>query len=155
MRNETTPHAFTLDGNENFHTVDAFRDAWDVIAGAPEISDFLCHLLFVEQPLHRAVALSEATGEALRNWHARPALIIDESDGELDSLRVALRRGYSGASHKNCKGVFKGIANACYAALSTLTPNPSPKGRGGMIISGEDLCNVGPVALMQDTTSLA
>jgi hypothetical protein len=148
-------YAFTLDGNENYRTVDAFRDAWGAISSAPMPGDFLRHMMFVEQPLHRDVALSDSTGEALRDWRGRPALIIDESDGELDSLRVALRCGYAGASHKNCKGVFKGIANACFAAITSLTPNPSPSGRGETVISGEDLCNVGPVALLQDLAVMA
>lgn len=146
-------YAFTLDGNENFHTVEAFREAWDMITRAPTLSEFLRHLLFVEQPLHRDVALTEATGEALRTWLHRPALIIDESDGEIDSLRVALTRGYAGASHKNCKGVFKGIANACLVRTEP-TPNPSLLGRG-VVLSGEDLCNVGPVALLQDLAVMA
>lgn len=136
-------YAFTLDGNENYHTVEAFRAAWQQIAAAPELGNFLCQLLFVEQPLHRDVALSEATGEALSAWIDRPAIIIDESDGELNSLRVALACGYTGTSHKNCKGVFKGIANACLAITN------------GALISGEDLCNVGPVALTQDLAVMA
>ena len=77
------------------------------------IHGYSSHLLFVDQPLHRDIALNAAVGEALSAWSARPPIIIDESDGALDSLPTALARGYSGTSHKNCKGVFKGIANAC------------------------------------------
>jgi hypothetical protein len=145
-------YAFTLDGNEQYKTVEAFRDAWNAIASSPTLEVFLRHLIFVEQPLHRDVALSEATGEALLRWADRPTIIIDESDGDLDSLRVALTRGYAGTSHKNCKGVFKGIANACLAQAPS--PNLSPLGRG-VILSGEDLCNVGPVALTQDLAVMA
>jgi hypothetical protein len=72
-------------------------------------------------------------------------MIIDESDGELGSLPRALELGYRGASHKNCKGVFKGIANRCLLAQRTqLDP------RRKWIMSGEDLCGVGPVAVLQD-----
>jgi hypothetical protein len=72
-------------------------------------------------------------------------LIIDESDGELSSLPRALELGYRGASHKNCKGVFKGIANRCLLAQrAQLDP------RRRWIMSGEDLCGVGPVAVLQD-----
>lgn len=108
------------------------------------------HLIFVEQPLHRDVALSEATSVALRAWPDRPKIIIDESDGGLDSLRIALQSGYAGTSHKNCKGIFKGVANACYAShVSTQFPESR------VMISGEDLCNIGPVALLQDLAVMA
>jgi len=74
-----------------------------------------------------------------------PPLIIDESGGTLDSLPRALRLGYRGASHKNCKGVFKGIANACL--LEHLRRgDPGRK----FIFSGEDLATIGPVSLLQD-----
>jgi hypothetical protein len=145
-------YAFTLDGNEQYQTAEAFRDAWHAVTSTPSLQTFLRHLIFVEQPLHRDVALSEATGEALLRWADRPAIIIDESDADLDSLRVALARGYAGASHKNCKGVFKGIANGCLAQAPS--PSLSPEGRG-VLISGEDLSNVGPVALTQDLAVMA
>ena len=40
----------------------------------------------------------------------------------LDSLPTALALGYVGTSHKNCKGIVKGIANACLLATSGATP---------------------------------
>ena len=70
-------------------------------------------------------------------------MIIDESDGELHSFDRALRCGYRGTSHKNCKGVFKGIANACKVAQANAAG-------GELLLTGEDLMNVGPVALLQD-----
>src|SRR5262249_58169107 len=57
----------------------------------------------------------------------------------------ALARGYQGTSHKNCKGVFKGIANACL--VESLRREP---GGEKLVMSGEDLANIGPVALLQD-----
>lgn len=136
--------AFTLDGNEQFHSVSEFRDFWTHIQGQAGMKRFFERCLFVEQPLHRSVALEEQSGRQLLDWPDRPPLIIDESDGDLESLPRALALGYSGTSHKNCKGVFKGIANACL--LSHLGRN---KGRK-VIMSGEDLVNIGPVALLQD-----
>jgi len=85
------------------------------------------------------VALSEETKKAHESWKDRPPMIIDESDATFDSLPRALECGYQGTSHKNCKGIVKGIANACI-----LRQKP------GQILSGEDLSNVGPVALLQD-----
>jgi hypothetical protein len=144
--------AFTLDGNEQYKTVDAFRESWQSITASGALAVFMERLLFVEQPLHRDVALSDVTGDALLAWPARPPIIIDESDGNLDSLSIALMRGYAGTSHKNCKGVFKGIANACLAHV----PSPSHfRGGRGVIVSGEDLTNVGPIALTQDLAVMA
>ena len=72
-------------------------------------------------------------------------MIIDESDAEWNSLPRAIRLGYHGTSHKNCKGVFKSIANACLLEkLRRETENSK------FVMSAEDLANIGPVALMQD-----
>ena len=107
-------------------------------------------LLFVEQPFHRGVALSDETRRDLNAWHDRPLIIIDESDAEIDSLRLALECGYAGTSHKNCKGVFKSVANACL--LVYLREQASQQ---KFILSGEDLANIGPVALLQDLTAMS
>jgi hypothetical protein len=135
---------FSLDGNEQFHSLDDFRAFWDGLLADPEIRAFFQYLRFVEQPLHRDVALDPAVAR-LNEWPDRPPIIIDESDGELDSFRRALTLGYAGSSHKNCKGVFKGVANAC------LGWHLFREGRGaGLRMSVEDLANIGPVALLQD-----
>ncbi|MFT5128404.1 MAG: L-alanine-DL-glutamate epimerase-like enolase superfamily enzyme, partial [Rhodothermales bacterium] len=131
--------SFTLDGNEQYRELDEFRETWEALVAMPELRDFLKGLIFVEQPLHRDRALATDTCAALRKWGKRPPMIIDESDGELRSAQLAMAGGYVGTSHKNCKGVFKGIGNACLIAT-----------REGAMMSGEDLANVGPVALQQD-----
>jgi hypothetical protein len=138
-------YAFSLDGNEQFHAVADFRTFWDELCRAAELRRFFEHLLFVEQPLHRDVALQPEVAGMLNDWPGRPPLIIDESDAELDSLPRALALGYAGTSHKNCKGVFKSIANACLLAQRS---RAAPARR--FIMSGEDLANIGPVALLQD-----
>ncbi|HZO89862.1 MAG TPA: hypothetical protein VFB38_16150 [Chthonomonadaceae bacterium] len=143
-------YAFTLDGNEQYHAVEPFQALWRALIHDAALAPFLSHLLFVEQPLHRDIALSEEVGRALARWPHRPPLLIDESDGQLDSARTALALGYIGTSHKNCKGVFKGIANACLIAHRQRT---DPQGR--YLLSGEDLANVGPVALLQDLAVMA
>ena len=51
------------------------------------------------------------------DWPDRPPLIIDESDGAVGDVPRALSLGYAGASHKNCKGIVKGIANAARLRL--------------------------------------
>jgi hypothetical protein len=141
----TSPGAkFTLDGNENYQAVAPFRALWEHFLADPLIARFLGGLIFVEQPLHRDVALSAETAADLLAWSERPAIIIDESEGELRALERALDSGYAGTSHKNCKGVFRGIANA---ALIAQRDRSSPR---PLHLSGEDLTNLGPVALLQD-----
>ncbi len=142
-------YAFSIDGNEQYTSLDAFRRFWDALRGSARLAGFLQHLLFVEQPLHRDVALSPAVAAMNRDWPDRPPLIIDESDATLESLPTALALGYAGTSHKNCKGVFKGITNACLLEQRRRDLSP-PRGRGTFVLSGEDLSNIGPVALLQD-----
>lgn len=135
--------AFTLDGNECFSTVAGFREVWSQVEALPEWKAAAPGLLCVEQPFHRDEALRPETAATLHAWKDRPPIIIDESDAENDSVRIALAAGYAGASHKNCKGVFRGIANACLLAHRRRQGLPG-------LQTGEDLCNVGPVALLQD-----
>lgn len=142
--------AFTLDGNEQYTQVGPFRTLWETIQGDASLSSFMQGLLFVEQPLHRDAALSFDAKSMLLDWTDRPPMIIDESDGSLDSSTQALDCGYVGTSHKNCKGIFKGLANAC---LITHRQKQDPNGK--YILSSEDLANVGPVALLQDLAVLA
>ena len=143
-------YAFTLDGNEQYTEIEPFREVWNGLVDEPALSGFMEGLLFVEQPLRRDVALSSDVGIKIRDWIDRPPLIIDESDGTLTSSAEALECGYSGTSHKNCKGVFKGVANACLmASRKRLDPE------GDYVLSSEDLANVGPVAMLQDLSVLA
>lgn len=138
----------TLDGNENFKDFEAFREFWNEASGDPALRELWRRIIVVEQPVHRDRALSDDPGAALRAWPDRPRLIIDESDGALGDLPRALALGYVGTSHKNCKGIVKGIANACLL---------EKRRRDGeqVVLTGEDLCNLGPVALLQDLAMMA
>src|SRR2546421_286790 len=131
--------AYTLDGNENYKQIEPFQNLWRTLQAEKDLSLFLSKCLFIEQPLHRDVALSDETKKAHEAWRDHPPMIIDESDAEFSSLPRALECGYQDTSHKNCKGIVKGIANACLL-----------RAKPGQILSGEDLSNVGPVALLQD-----
>jgi hypothetical protein len=137
--------AFTLDGNEQFHEVSTFRAFWNSLQESERMRTFFEHLVFVEQPFHRDLALTEAIGEALKSWTQAPPIIIDESDATLDSAFTALQLGYSGTSHKNCKGVFKGIINRAMINQRNLEA-----GSSRYLMSGEDLANIGPVANHMD-----
>ncbi len=139
---------FTLDGNENFKNFAGVRDYWNQAIAEPSLREFWKHILVIEQPVHRDHALSGDAGATLRTWTNRPPLIIDESDAALGDLPRALELGYAGTSHKNCKGIVKGIANACLLAKLRHA------GQRG-VLTGEDLCTLGPVPLLQDLAMMA
>lgn len=143
-------YRFTLDGNEQFRALRDFRSYWEAVEQQPTLKPFLEHLLFVEQPLHRGVALDPDVGALLQDWPDRPPIIIDESDATLESLPAALALGYAGTSHKNCKGIFKGIGNRCLLAFQSQTSGAKPA-----IMSGEDLCTIGPISVIQDLAVMA
>ena len=76
-------------------------------------------------------------------------MIIDESDGDLDSFERAVELGYRGVSTKNCKGLFKALANAALARRLS--------GERGVpfLITAEDLMNLPVVPLHQDLAHVA
>jgi hypothetical protein len=135
----TEPYRCTLDGNEQFTDIAAFQEFYRTLASDPALKRLFASILMIEQPMYRGQALDDAVGEKLRTWTDGLPMIIDESDGSLDDLPRALSLGYQGTSHKNCKGVTKGLANAALL-----------KRRGLPWLSGEDLASVGPVAMLQD-----
>ena len=140
----------TLDGNENFRDLARLQELSERVCADPVVQPlFAQSLLFVEQPMPRDVALSDAAAGAVREWSATLPMIIDESGGTCADVRRALDVGYVGTSHKNCKGVFKGIANACLLEHRRRTTG------GRFVLSGEDLSNIGPVALQQDLAVMA
>jgi L-alanine-DL-glutamate epimerase-like enolase superfamily enzyme len=141
---------FSLDGNEQFQSANDFRAWWEALQADPALTDFLKRLLFVEQPIHRTTAFAKEAGQVFSDWPRRPPIIIDESDGAIEDLETALTLGYSGTSHKNCKGVFKGIAHRCL-----LTQRTRAGSNRVLLMSGEDLCTVGPVSLQQDLAIMA
>ncbi|MBC8349014.1 MAG: hypothetical protein H8E24_10415, partial [Verrucomicrobia bacterium] len=141
---------FTLDGNEQYASIAAFREHWEVWREDEKVRTFLAAgLLLVEQPAHRDETFAPEVADDFANWPERPSFIIDEADATLDSLPVALTLGYDGSSHKNCKGIVKGIANA-----ATLAQAGASRERP-VHLSGEDLANVGPIALLQDLAIMA
>lgn len=139
----------TLDGNEQFYDLASFRDFYATLRADAALAPLFQNLLLIEQPLHRYQALNEDVAATLATWTEGPGMIIDESDASLADLPRALDLGYRGTSHKNCKGIVKGLANAA------LLKKRTPVIRGGPILSGEDLANVGPVALLQDLSVMA
>jgi hypothetical protein len=138
----------TLDGNENFADIGSFRQFWEQAAAEPALQNLWQRIVIVEQPVHRDLALGADTGKALREWRSGPPMIVDESDGAVGDVPRALELGYAGASYKSCKGIVKGLANACLLAKRR------GEGRAGEL-TGEDLCTLGPFALLQDLAMMA
>ena len=140
---------FTMDGNENYATIEHFRNDFEALKATPQLKQFFEQgLMCIEQPLHRDQALDESVRNEIAQWKTAPPLIIDESDADLESLPRALDLGYSGTSHKNCKGIIKGLTNAATIWKRKQSGQPA-------ILSSEDLANLGPVALMQDLAVVA
>ena len=143
--NGLSTYLCTVDANEGYENAREFRTQWESHVENPELAGVIDHVAYVEQPLPRDDALTEETGEVLRGWDERPPIIIDESDDDLDSAGRAIDRGYAGTSHKNCKGVMKGVVNRCLIGKRRREND----GRE-YVMSGEDLTTIGPVELLQD-----
>jgi hypothetical protein len=135
----------SIDGNETFTSIEPFREFWELARKRKGLAGLWSRLMFVEQPLHRAQSLDDGVGVSLASWAEHPPMLIDESGATAGDLRRALDLGYIGVSHKNCKGVIHGVANRCLLARR-MQVNPGLK----LQMSGEDLSNVGPIALTQD-----
>ncbi|GAA2910432.1 mandelate racemase [Microbacterium keratanolyticum] len=132
---------FTIDGNEAMTQAAQFTDWWGALSEDRELEGALTRdLIAVEQPFARTVALSDEVGRTLRA--ASVPVIIDESDADVDSVRLAMDLGYAGGTYKGCKGVFRGIANA---ALVDARGAERPT-----VFTAEDLATLPPLTVPQD-----
>lgn len=133
----------SLDGNEVFSSLGVFEGWWKSISSVDALHPFLSRVLYIEQPFERSIALEESVCGGLHELENLPPVIIDESDGDLDSFKRAADLGYRGCSVKNCKGPIKAILNAML--IDQLNENGS-----GYFLTGEDLANLPVVPLQQD-----
>lgn len=138
--------AVTLDGNESYTDIERFAEFVDRFEAVHP--GLFQHTLFIEQPLTRAVTLDPSTAETVRRIAKKKALVIDEADGTTDAFRRAFEIGYSGCSHKNCKGVFKSLLN--FALIHQWSETTDRE----LFLSGEDLSNMPIVPLHQDFAAL-
>ncbi len=143
---EADSPVLTLDANEAYEDLDRF--AAFVARFEQELTGCFQHVDYIEQPLPRGLTLDPATAPAVRRIAERKPLLIDEADGTTDAFRQALAIGYAGVSHKNCKGVFKSLANHALAYHRALHGEYA-------FLSGEDLQNLPIVPLQQDFTTLS
>ena len=138
------PYVVSLDGNEQYKSLDDFTALLEAMAKTSGLARFRRSILFVEQPLDRAVALDPAGTQGLAEIGL--PLIIDESDGELDSFKTAVKLGYRGVSTKNCKGIFKSFLNR------SLVERWNGKRKPGthLFMTAEDLTTLSVIPLLQD-----
>ena len=113
-----------------------------------DLGSFYHRILYVEQPMDRALSLDPALKKDLGVLAAKRPLLIDESDESLDSFRRALDLGYSGVSSKSCKGLVKALANSALAWQRTAAGHPC-------FVSAEDLTVVPVASLHQDLVHVA
>jgi L-alanine-DL-glutamate epimerase-like enolase superfamily enzyme len=139
----------SLDGNEQYRAPDDFLGLIEQIKAAPSLERFWAQVMFIEQPLDRAVALDPGVAPMLRALADKP-VIIDEADGWLSAFTEAILLGYRGTSHKNCKGIYKSLYNLALAAVRN-----ARLGREELFLSAEDLSNLPVVPLQADLAMVA
>jgi len=138
---ELADYRATLDGNEQYDDIEAVLELWRGMCARPALARLVASILFIEQPIRRAVALTRPVAALAR---LKP-LIIDESDAELSAFPTAQRLGYTGVSSKSCKGLYKSILNAARVAKGN-----AEVGSARYFMTGEDLTTLAGVSLQQD-----
>ncbi len=144
------PYVVSLDGNEQYKSMGEFARLVDTMRQTRTLDRLVASTAFIEQPLDRAIALDLTATEGLRALGRLVPVIIDESDGELDSFKVAIALGYRGVSTKNCKGIFKSFLNR---SLIERLNRARPAGER-LFMTAEDLTNVPVVPLQQDLATV-
>ncbi|MDO9361051.1 MAG: hypothetical protein Q7T70_18935 [Polaromonas sp.] len=139
----SSPYFISLDGNEQYADADGVAELLSGMRAVPALARLYESILFVEQPISRKFALDVD----LRAAPLGKPVIIDESDGELDTFVQARSRGYAGVSSKTCKGFYKSILNAARCAAW----NREERGSGvRYFMSAEDLTTQAGLSVQQD-----
>ena len=137
----TEPYFISLDGNEQYADAAGVAELLSRMRATPTLARLSNAILFIEQPIARKLALDV-------DWRSvalgKP-VIIDESDGELDTFVQARARGYTGVSSKTCKGFYKSILNAARCAAW----NTEQKAIH-YFLSAEDLTTQAGLSVQQD-----
>jgi hypothetical protein len=138
-------YGVTLDGNEQFTTFTDFLELYSLIQSAPTLRSFCNNVIAIEQPLSRQYALDPTHLIGLAEFATQIPVIIDESDEKWSSFVQAIEHGYTGISSKACKGVFKALFNR-----QIIEERNQESGVDKFVMTGEDLCCIGPVSLHAD-----
>ena len=135
-------YAVTLDGNEQFADLESVRAFREALAGHAVLQRLAAAVLYLEQPLPRALTFERDVAAAARHG----PLLIDEADATLDAFAEGLRCGYAGVSSKSCKGLYKSLLNA--ARCMHWNARGSQPLRA--FLSAEDLTSQAGLAVQQD-----
>jgi len=135
------PYFVSLDGNEQYEGVQGVAELVAAIRRQPSLARLWDSILFIEQPIARKLALDVD----LHTADLGKPVIIDESDGELDTFAQARDRGYAGVSSKTCKGLYKSILNAARCAAWN-----AQEAQPRYFMSAEDLTTQAGIAVQQD-----
>ncbi|MFC3229825.1 mandelate racemase [Marinibaculum pumilum] len=138
---QPAPYRSTLDGNEQYRTPEAVLELWHRIAAEPRLERLRASILFIEQPIARAAALSAPLGPLAE---AAP-VEVDESDADIDVFPRAKALGYGGISSKSCKGFYRSLLNRARTAAWN-----EEAGAERYFMSAEDLTTQAGVAVQQD-----
>ena len=107
----------TLDGNEQYRTLDDFLALIEADQGGARRSHG-CATRFCSSSSRSIAPWRSSRRSSLRCARSRDKpVIIDEADGWVSAFKEAILLGYRGVSHKNCKGIYKSLHNLALAAL--------------------------------------
>ncbi len=143
-------YGVTIDGNEQYRQANEFDQLIEAMRREPDLALLWRNTVAIEQPLERSIALGSEQTRGIRELSGSKPVIIDESDGSLDSYRQAIELGYRGVSSKNCKGPIKSLLNAGLTWLAN-----ERGARSDYLMTGEDLCTVGVVPVQADLCLVA
>ena len=135
------PYFASLDGNEQYPDAAGVSELLGRMRATPALRRLNDSILFIEQPISRLHAMEVD----LRSAGLDQPVIIDESDGELDTFLQARARGYVGVSSKTCKGLYKSVLNAGRCAQWNAEAR-----REVCFMSAEDLTTQAGLSVQQD-----
>lgn len=131
----------SLDGNEQYEDAEGVLALWRAMEAEKRLDRLRASILFIEQPVKRAKALAAGMGALAA---ARP-VIVDESDGPLDSFLRAKALGYTGISSKACKGLWRSLINLARCRAWNAEANEQK-----FFMSAEDLTTLAGLCVQQD-----
>ncbi len=136
-----SPYVATLDGNEQYADAQSLVEFCRRMEATPALRRLQASTLFIEQPIARTRAM-DVPVDAIA---AFKPLLLDESDGTLETFPRGKARGYQGVSSKSCKGFYKSLVNRARCAQWNLEA-----GRPMYFMSAEDLIIQPGISLQQD-----
>ena len=140
----------TLDGNEQYHSIDQVIALWRGIGEEPRLARLKSSIIFIEQPIARDHALSAS----VKTLSDEIPIEIDESDADVTVFPQARALGYRGISSKSCKGFYRSLINRARVEKWNAEEQKGVHARlrraMRYFMSAEDLTTQAGVAVQQD-----